>query len=71
MDAANRALCYFYRHPPPDSGVRPSSFEKITYMVVKQDGVRPSVGGVFRKLIGSMAARLQQCKDRQGAMTKF
>ena len=48
MDAANRALCYFYRHPPPDSGVRPSSFEKITYMVVKQDGERPSVGGVFK-----------------------
>ena len=23
------------------------------------------------KLIGSMAARLQQCKERQGAMTKF
>ena len=48
MDAENKALCYFYRHPRPDSGVRPSSFEKITYMVVKQDGERPSVGGVFK-----------------------
>ena len=47
MDAENRALCYFYKHPPPDSEVRPSSFEKIAHMVVKKDGERPSVGAVF------------------------
>ena len=47
MDAENKALCYFYRHPPPSSNVPPSSYAKIADMVVKKDGEQPSVGGVF------------------------
>ena len=57
MDAENRALCYFYRHPPPDSGVPPSSFVKITQMVVKKDGERPSTGAVFQVVKEFRAAK--------------
>ena len=48
MGAENQALRYFYRHPPPGSGVLPSSYEKIADMVVEKDGERPRVGGVFK-----------------------
>ena len=57
MDAEHRALCYFYRHPPPGSGVLPSSYEKIADMVVKKDDVRPSVGGVFKAVKEFLKAR--------------
>ena len=46
MDAVNRALCYFYKHPPPGSGVQPLSDAKITELVWKKDGSRPSAEGV-------------------------
>ena len=29
MDAKTRALCYFYRHPPRNSGVKPVPYRKI------------------------------------------
>ena len=34
MDPENRALCYFYRNPPVDSGVKRISYAKIAKMVV-------------------------------------
>ena len=46
MNAENRALCYFYRFPPKDSGVRPLSFPKIAQIVRKQDGTCPTAEGV-------------------------
>ena len=57
MDAENKALCYFYRHPPPGSGVLPSSYGKIADVVVKRDGARPSVGGVFKAVMEFQKAR--------------
>ena len=42
MGAANRALCFFYRHPPEDSGVKPLPFSRIRLRVVKADGSAPS-----------------------------
>ena len=48
MDAANRALCYFYRHPPPGSGVAPVAFRKIPALVVKQDGQHPCRSAVHK-----------------------
>ena len=33
MDPATQALCYFYRHPPPNSGVRPQRFKAIPALI--------------------------------------
>ena len=46
MDAVNLALCYFYKHPPADSGVKPLSDARIAGLAWKKDGSRPSVEGV-------------------------
>ena len=35
MDAATQALCFFYRNPPPGSGVPPQPFKKIPKLVGK------------------------------------
>lgn len=48
MDAKNCALCYFYRHPPPGSDVKPMKYTDIAGIVVKKDGTHPSVGGVHK-----------------------
>ena len=48
MDAANRALCYFYRHPPPGSGVAPVPFRKIPALVVKENGEHPCLSAVHQ-----------------------
>ena len=48
MDASNRALCYFYRHPPAGSGVAPVSFRKIAALVFKKDGEHPSPAAVHK-----------------------
>ena len=40
MSAENRALCYFYRHPPPHSGAQPvKQWTKIAQLVWNADGV--------------------------------
>ena len=33
MDTAMQALCFFYRNPPSDSGVRPQPFKKIPKLI--------------------------------------
>ena len=43
MDAANRALCYFYRNPPKESGAKPLPFSQIRLRVRKANGTLPSV----------------------------
>ena len=54
MDAENRALCYFYRNPPAESGVKPISYAKIAEIVVMPgrgengEDVHPSQGAVFK-----------------------
>ena len=35
MDAATQALCFFYRNPPPSSGVAPQPFKEIPKLVGK------------------------------------
>ena len=35
MDERTRALCYFYRHPPPGSNIKPQKFSKIALLVRK------------------------------------
>ena len=45
MDAANKALCYYYRHPPDAS--KPMAYSEICKLVRRTDGEHPSVGGVF------------------------
>ena len=47
MDAENKALCYFYRHPPSASGIEPLSYDAIARLVVKKDKTHPSKGAVF------------------------
>ena len=46
MNAENKALCYFYRVPPPQCGVPALSCPKIALMVRKQDGTHPTAEGV-------------------------
>ena len=41
MDERSRALCYFYRHPPPGSGVKPVPFTKIPTLVPAKPRLRP------------------------------
>ena len=54
MDAENRALCYFYRHPPPQSGVQPLSYRDICPLVYLKEKdafgepQHPSVAAVFK-----------------------
>ena len=39
MNAENRALCYFYRHPPKGSGVQPvKKWAQIARLVWNADG---------------------------------
>ena len=33
MDAPLQALCYFYRHPPVGSGVRPQPYSEIAKLI--------------------------------------
>ena len=33
MDASLRALCFFYRNPPPGSGVRPQPYKEIAKLI--------------------------------------
>ena len=33
MSASMQALCYFYRHPPPGSGVKPQPFSTIPTLI--------------------------------------
>ena len=48
MDDKTKALCYFYRHPPRGSGVKPVPFSKIPNLV-RAPGKRPPLtGAVFR-----------------------
>ena len=37
MDDESNALCYFYRHPPPNAGVKLQSFSKIAALVWEGD----------------------------------
>ena len=48
MDAKNAALCYFYRHPPPGSEVKPTTYADIAKLVTKKNGEHPTVGGVHK-----------------------
>lgn len=54
MDAGNRALCYFYRNPPPSSAVKPCAFPEIAKLVFKTDGGRPTPSAV-RKCVNSFS----------------
>ena len=47
MDPANVALCYFYRNPPSDSGVRPLPYQRIADIVLKKDGHHPTKEAVY------------------------
>ena len=33
MDAATQALCFFYRNPPPESGVKPQAYKAIPKLI--------------------------------------
>ena len=61
MKADNRALCYFYRHPPAGLGVRPQSYRSIARLVVKKDGAQPSLSGVYKA-----AAEFRMIKRARG-----
>ena len=37
MDAATQALCFFYRNPPPKSGVKPQPYKAIPKLIHKPD----------------------------------
>ncbi len=48
MDDLNVALAYFYRNPPPGSGVKPVPYDTIARdLVVNKDGTRPTKQGVW------------------------
>ena len=48
MDDRNVALAYFYRNPPPGSGVKPVPYDTIARdLVVNKDGTRPTKQGVW------------------------
>ena len=36
MQPAMQALCYYYRHPPPNSGVQPQPFRAIPALIQRQ-----------------------------------
>ena len=59
MSAENRALCYFYRHPPPHSGAQPvKQWTKIAQLVWNADGVtHPTPHAVRLCVLGWRKAR--------------
>ena len=74
MDAENRALCYFYRHPPPQSGVQPLSYRDIcplVYLTEKDafgEPKHPSVAAVFKCV--KQWARERKKRGRQAGWRK-
>jgi len=59
MDALTRALCYWYRHPPANSGVEPAPYETIA------GEVGFSVGAVY-KAVQSFNAPKQKRGRKKG-----
>ena len=58
MDAKTRALCYFYRHPPRNSGVKPVSYRKIPKLLpARRPRALHRANHVYR-LYGTTCARL-------------
>ena len=74
MDAENRALCYFYRHQPPQSGVQPLSYRDIcplVYLTEKDafgEPKHPSVAAVFKCV--KQWARERKKRGRQAGWRK-
>ena len=63
MDERTRALCYFYRHPPPGSDVKPLKYAEIAAIVrkpgqqrLKQTTIRRAVA-TFNSRRGSAVAK--------------
>ena len=56
MDERTRALCYFYRHPPSGSNIKPQTFPKIAVLVRKpgQQRLKPNT---IRKLVDTFHSR--------------
>lgn len=48
MNHTTNALCYWYRNPPPNSGVKPVPFRKIPALVVAAGKPRPTQAAVFK-----------------------
>ena len=46
MDEKNRALAFFYRNPPPGSGVKPLPYTAICKLVRKKNGKQPGKSAV-------------------------
>ena len=56
MSAENRALCYFYRHPPPGHGA-PMKWSAIAELVWNTDGTHPTANGVKNCVLSWTAVR--------------
>ena len=73
MDERSRALCYFYRHPPKSSGVKPSSYKNIAKLIPGQslnaDQVRKAVK--FFKLPRKQRGRKQGFRKTTPAEDKI
>ena len=56
MDERTRALCYFYRHPPSGSNIKPQTFPKIAVLVRKpgQQRLKPNT---IRTLVDTFHSR--------------
>ena len=56
MDERTCALCYFYRHPPPGSNIKPQTFPKIALLVRKtgQPRLKPNT---IRKFVDTFHSR--------------
>ena len=48
MDEKNRALAFFYRNPPPGSGVKPLPYSAICKLVRKKNGKQPGKSAVHK-----------------------
>ena len=64
MDSDNRALCYWYRHPPAKSGVEALSYRAISRIVVKRDGEHPSAAAVHKAVVEWRRAKTERGRKR-------
>lgn len=61
MDDKNKALCFYYRHPPKDSAVKPVPFRKIRCLVWNKDGkTHPNASSVHRAVAGWRLQKAQR-----------
>ena len=57
MDAPLQALCYFYRHPPMGSGVRPQPYSEIAKLLKRPHMPVGSIRQSVRRLMASRKVR--------------